>query len=108
MHILLDEQLPRRLTRVLPGHDVQTVQRQGWSGIKNGELLRRASESGFDVFLTSDRNLQFQQNLSRFSIGVIVFIARSNKIEDLLPLVPRVLEAISSIRPGQVQRIGGP
>ena len=108
MRILLDEQLPRRLTRALPGHDVQTVQRQGWSGIKNGELLRRASESGFDVFLTSDWNLQFQQNLSRFSIGVIVFIARSNKIEDLLPLVPRVLEAISSIRPGQVQRIGVP
>jgi hypothetical protein len=105
VRVLLDEQLPRRLTRALPGHDVQTAQRQGWSGVKNGELLRRASESGFDVRLTSDQNLQFQQNLSRFSIGVVVLVAPSNKLEDLLPLVPRMLQILPSVRSGEVHRI---
>ncbi len=105
MRILLDEQLPRRLVRVLGGHDVHTTQRQGWSGIKNGDLLRRASEAGFDVLLTSDQNLRFQQNVSRFSIGVVVLVAPSNKLEDLLPLVPSILQVIASIRPGQVQRV---
>jgi hypothetical protein len=107
VRVLLDEQLPHRLVRALPGHDVRTVQRQGWSGLKNGELLRRASESGIEVLLTSDQNLPFQQNLSRFSLGVIVLVAPSNKIEDLLPLVPSILRVITNIRPGQMQRVSG-
>ena len=65
MRVLLDEQLPRRLVRELTGHDVRTVQQQGWAGLQNGELLRRAADEGFQVFLTGDRNLQFQQNLAR-------------------------------------------
>ena len=105
MRVLLDEQLPRRLVRELTGHDVRTVQQQGWAGLQNGELLRRADDEGFQVFLTGDRNLQFQQNLARARIGVVVLVAPSNKVEDLLPLVPRALEAINASKPGQLERV---
>jgi predicted nuclease of predicted toxin-antitoxin system len=105
VRVLLDEQLPRRLVRELTGHDVRTVQQQGWAGLQNGELLRRADDEGFQVFLTGDRNLQFQQNLARARIGVVVLVAPSNKVEDLLPLVPRALEAINASKPGQLERV---
>jgi len=64
VRVLLDEQLPRRLARELTGHQVRTVHQQGWAGLKNGELLRRAAREGFEVFVTADQNLEFQQNLS--------------------------------------------
>jgi hypothetical protein len=107
VRVLLDEQLPRRLVRELTGHDVRTVQQQGWAGLQNGELLRRAADEGFQVFLTGDRNLQFQQNFARARIGVVVLVATSSKIEDLLPLVPRALEAINASKPGQLERVTG-
>src|SRR5689334_12709486 len=65
VRVLLDEQLPRQLAREFPSHEVRTVQQQGWAGLKNGELLRRAAEAGFEVFVTTDQNLEFQQNLAR-------------------------------------------
>jgi predicted nuclease of predicted toxin-antitoxin system len=105
MRVLLDEQLPRRLARELTGHDVRTVQQVGWSGLKNGELLRRAADEGFKVFLTADLNLQFQQNLARARVAVVVLAASSNKFEDLLPLIPRALEAISRSVAGQVIQV---
>ena len=105
MRVLLDEQLPRPLARELTGHDVRTVGQQGWAGTKNGELLRRALAAGFDVFLTADRSLQFQQNLAKLRLAVVVLIAPSNALEDLLPLVPSALAAISRCRPGQVVRV---
>ena len=107
MRVLLDEQLPRRLVRELTGHDVRTVQQQGWAGFQNGEILRRAADEGFQVFLTGDRNLQFQQNLVRARIDVVILVAPSNKIEDLLPLVPRAIEAINASKPGQLERVTG-
>ena len=107
MRVLLDEQLPRRLVRELTGHDVRTVQQQGWAGFQNGEILRRAADEGFQVFLTGDRNLQFQQNLARARIGIVILVAPSNKIEDLLPLVPRAIEAINASKPGQLERVTG-
>jgi len=73
--------------------------------LTNGELLRRAIEKGFEVFLTGDQSLQFQQNLSRTRLGVVVLSAASNKLEDLLPLVSRALAAISGIEAGQVVRV---
>jgi len=97
VRVLLDEQLPRRLVRELTGHDVRTVQQQGWAGFQNGEILRQAADEGFQVFLTGDRNLQFQQNLVRARIGVVILVAPSNKIEDLLPLLPRALESYPGI-----------
>ena len=106
MRILLDEQIPRHLARELSAHDVRTVQQQGWAGLTNGELPRRAMEHGFDVFVTANQNLEFQQNLGRSSIRTVVLIAPSNALEDLLPLVPRVLVTLNGLQPGQLARIG--
>jgi predicted nuclease of predicted toxin-antitoxin system len=75
MRILLDESLPRTLARELTGHQVQTVQRQGWAGLKNGALLQRAAGE-YDVLITGDRNLEYQQNLTRLQIAVVVLAAR--------------------------------
>jgi hypothetical protein len=61
MRVLLDEQLPRHLAREIAGHEISTVQQCGWAGLQNGELLRVAADAGFDVLVTADRNLQFQQ-----------------------------------------------
>lgn len=78
MRLLLDESLPRQLARHLEGHETQTVQRQGWAGLKNGVLLRAAAAE-FDVFLTGDQNLQFQQNFAGLSLAVIVLVAFNNR-----------------------------
>jgi hypothetical protein len=77
----------------------------GWTAITNGELLRLASEH-FDVFVTVDRNLSFQQNVSAFRVGVVVLQARSNRLTDLRPLVPRVIAAIEQARPGLLAFVG--
>ena len=108
MRILLDEQLPRRFARQLARHQVRTVQQQGWAGLRNGELLRRAAAAGFEIFLTGDQNFQFQQNLLGSPLCAIVLIARSIKIEDLLPLVPSLLEAFRDSQPGEVRQVGAP
>jgi predicted nuclease of predicted toxin-antitoxin system len=105
VRVLLDEQLPRQLAQELTGHDVRTVQQQGWAGLTNGELLRRAPEEGFDVFVTADQNLQFQQNLAKSSLRVLVLVAPSNALEDLLPLVPGLLAAIPKTRASEIMRV---
>ena len=105
MLVLLDEQLPRHLAREIGGHDVSTVQQRGWAGLKNGELLRVAADAGFEVLVTADRNLQFQQNLSQSRLGIILLVAPSNALEDLRPLVPNLLAAIPKCRPGQLLRV---
>ncbi len=99
--MLLDESLPRRLGGVLSGLEVVTVNEAGWSGTKNGELLRLASEH-FDVFLTGDKNLPHQQNLRKISLGVVVVGGYSTKLEDLLPLVPRIREGIERVSGGEL------
>lgn len=104
--ILLDESLPRDLRARLIGHDVETVAGCGWSGIKNGKLLALAA-TRFDVFLTADQNLEFQQNLSTLPIAVFVLIARSNRIESLDPLVPGLLAALGDFTPRTLRRIRG-
>lgn len=105
MRVLLDEQLPRQLARHLSGHDVRTVQQQSWAGLKNGVLLAAAEQAGFSVFITGDRNLEYQQNLTQRTLGVVVLAAASNALEDLLPLVPETLTAIQNVRSGQVLRV---
>ena len=85
MRVLLDEQLPRQLAPYLTGHDVRTTQEQGWAGLKNGELLKQALAGGFEVLITGDQNLEFQQNLKASGLFVLVLVAPSNKLEDLLP-----------------------
>lgn len=106
MRVLLDEQLPRQLAQRLISHDVRTVQQEGWAGLTNGELLRRAVTAGFEAFLTADQSLQFQQNLKGSTLFVVVLRARSNALEDLLPLVPAALAALSRAEPGIIVRIG--
>ena len=99
--ILLDECIDWRLGRHLRPHRVTSVGKAGWSGAKNGRLLRQAAAE-FDVFITVDRNLSFQQNLLSVDLAVIVLCAPSNRLQDLLPLVPRALELVPAIRAGEV------
>ena len=105
MRVLLDEQLPRELAQEISGHDVRTVQQQGWAGLRNGELLQRATDVGFKVFVTADQSLPFQQNLARYSLAVVILVARSNSLRHLLPLVPKLLRVIPIARAGQVERV---
>jgi predicted nuclease of predicted toxin-antitoxin system len=103
MRILLDECLPARLRRDLPGHEVQTVPQAGWASIKNGKLLRLISDSGkFDVFLTMDKNLPRQQRLNNLPFAVVVLRAKSNRFEDTHPLMPEVFRQLAKFQPGHV------
>jgi hypothetical protein len=92
--------MPSALRRQLPGHFVRTVQAMGWSGAKNGALLTLMQQMGFDILLTGDRSLRHQQNLGTFGVAVVVMRAKSNKLDDLIPLIPFVETALSSILPG--------
>jgi hypothetical protein len=105
MRILLDESLPIELRDELPQHDVRSVREMGWSGVKNGNLLSRAIDQ-FDVFLTADQNLEYQQNLNNLPIAVAVLVAKSNRIQSLSPLVPRLLSALEALGPRTLIRIG--
>ena len=105
MRIVIDENLPADLAVELAGHKVTTVSRLGWRGVKNGELLLRA-QGRFDVLLTMDRNLEFQQNLAGTEIAIVLLIARSNRMNDLRPLIPAILLALGTLKPGELRRIG--
>jgi predicted nuclease of predicted toxin-antitoxin system len=105
VRILLDECLPKRLKRDLVGHEARTVPEMGWASKKNGELLALA-EGGFDVFLTVDRNLSFQQDIARFNVAVVVLIAKGNRYSDLWPLMPDLLAVLVGVVPGQLVRVG--
>jgi len=105
MRILLDESLPQELQDELPDHSVTTVRESGWSGLKNGDLLRHAADR-FDVFVTADQNLQFQQNLSKLPIAVLVLVAPSNRMEALRPLLPNLLSTLIALRPRTLVRVG--
>ena len=104
MKILLDECIDRRLARDLQGHTVKTAPQMGWAGIKNGRLLALA-ENEFDVFVTVDRNLSFQQHLPKFKIAVLVLSARSNRLADLQPLVPAMLAIFPTLKAGEAMLI---
>ncbi len=105
MRVLLDENLPVGLAGALQPHDVATVSELGWSGTKNGELLRRTA-GAFDVLITMDRNLRHQQQLAHQPFGVILVRAASNRMRDLVPLVPALLVAIEEVEAGELRRVG--
>lgn len=105
MKLLLDECVDWRLSREIIGHDVKTARQMGWETLKNGELLAMAARE-FDVFVTVDRNLSFQQNLKPLSLAVIVLHARTNRLADLKPLVPFLQGAIEQAPKGAVTSIG--
>ncbi len=104
MKLLLDECLPRKLKQGLVGLEVKTVPEMGWSGINNGNLLLLIG-SMFDVFITIDGNMRYQQNMGGRTFALIVLAAKDNTIETLLPLMKFVLEVLPSIEPGQVVAI---
>ncbi len=106
MRVLLDECVPKRLGRHLVGHTVSTVTHEGWSSQKNGVLLGSMSAAGFEVLVTVDQGLRYQQNVRAFGIAVIVLHSVSNQIEDLLPLVPGILAVLATIRSGDVADVG--
>lgn len=102
MRILLDECVPKDLAPLIIGHEVMTVRRAGLKGTKNGALIGKAAER-FDVFITMDRSLIFQNNLRRLPLSLIVLRARSNRLPDLVPLVPEVIAALMNIRPCELR-----
>lgn len=105
MRVLLDECIDRRFAAEILGHEVRTVPQAGWASFTNGELLALAAGK-FDVFVTVDRNLSFQQHLPRFSIAVVVLRASSNRLADLRPLTPKLLSAIETAKSGEAIWIG--
>lgn len=90
MRVLLDECIDWRLAAEIDGHEVSTVPDMGWAGVKNGQLLTLA-QADFDVFVTVDNNLPYQQNLPKYQIAVVVLRAKGNRLADLQPLVPQLL-----------------
>lgn len=105
MKILLDENLPHDLRHLLPGHHVVTVDYLGLKGLKNGELLRRAADHLFDAILTLDTSIPFTQHARDIPVAVIVIQAASNRIEDLSPLIPSILQALVGLAPRSVVRV---
>jgi len=102
MRLLLDENLDWRLGRSLPGHQVESVPLLGWAGIQNGELLRKAVEARFDVFVTMDSNMVHQQNIGRYAIAVVALRANTNRLADTNPLMPALLTLLPRLKPGSV------
>jgi hypothetical protein len=100
MRILFDENSPADFAALLVGHEASNVHSHGWAGIKNGELLRRA-HGVCDVFVTFDRNLEFQQNIKVLRHGIVAVRSRSNRMIDLTPYIPAILLAASQVGPGR-------
>jgi len=105
MRILLDESLPHDLASLIAGHEVSTVRAQGWSSIKNGKLLALAATK-FDAFITADRNLQFQQNLAKLPIAVVMLAARKNRVQDIEPLLPELAKLLNHLPPRVLRKVG--
>ena len=104
MRILLDENLDWRLEKFLPGHEVKSVPRIGWAGLKNGKLLARAAEN-FDVLVTMDGSMVSQQNLPKLKIAIVALRAPSNRLADTSSLMPKVLALLQTLKPGKVVKV---
>lgn len=98
MRLLLDESVPAKLKLHLPGHAVRTAVEMGWSGVKNGNLLALAG-ANFDAFVTVDKNMPFQQNLSMLPIALVVLDSLSNELHHLLPLLPKLERELAELKP---------
>lgn len=105
MRILLHECVPSRLGRELAGHEIRTVPEMGWASQENGVLLGLA-EGKFDVFLTTDQRISYQQAVPKFAIALVVLVALRNKLEFLLLLLPELRRVLDKVKPGQVYRVG--
>jgi Domain of unknown function (DUF5615) len=105
MRILLDESLPKDLAPLITGHEVTTVSAAGWSSIKNGRLLALAA-TRYGVFLTADRNLEYQQNLATLPIAVVVLFVRRTRIEAIEPVIPELLKLLNHLPPKALRKVG--
>ena len=105
MRILLDESLPKDLALLIAGHEVTTVRAAGWSSVKNGRLLALAATK-FDLFLTADRNLEHQQNLSTLPIAVVVLFVRRTRVQAIEPLIPELLRLLNHLPPKVLRKVG--
>ncbi len=107
MKLLLDECEPRKLKNNLPGHECKTVPEAGLAGKKNGELLSLAEQAGFEVSVTIDRGIEYEQNLATRTLAVIIIHAKSSRLIDLLPHAPAILKLLQSVRSGELAGVGG-
>ena len=103
--VLLDESVPHDLLLHLTGVHAVTVQSLGWTGMKNGVLLRAAREAGFHVLVTVDRRIEYQQNIPKSGLALVVLQARSTRVPDLLPLVPALRAALAEARAGDITHV---
>jgi predicted nuclease of predicted toxin-antitoxin system len=106
MRILLDESVPSRLGALLTGHAAVTVQRRGWASVKNGRLLALAATE-FDVLLTADKGMEYQQNLATLPVSILIVLARSNRIDDFSAVLPAILSALADLPPRTLRKIAG-
>jgi predicted nuclease of predicted toxin-antitoxin system len=106
MKLLLDENMPHRLRQYLPGHEVFTSAFMGWTGVRNGILLSLAAAAGFDVILTLDAGIEYEQNLTNLPCSVIIVRAESNAFEHIQPHLPAILSAIQTLSPKSLLKIG--
>lgn len=104
MRLLLDECVPRRIRRDFVGHSVSTVEEAGFKGLKNGQLLSAAA-GNYDVLVTVDKNIPFQQNLRASNIAILILAAASNRYQDLRTLAPKALDSLRQIKPGETVRV---
>ena len=108
MKLLLDESIPRPLGACFPdSFEIGTVQRMGWAGRTNGELLRLAAKHGFDAFVTADQGIEFQQNLDSLPLPVVVLVATRTRVQELQPLVPRVVDVVTGSMQRRIYRVSG-
>jgi len=105
MRILLDESLPKDLAPLISGHEVTTVRAAGWSSIKNGRLLALAA-TRYDVFVTADRNLEYQQNIATLPIAVGVLFVRRTRVQAIEPVVPELLRLLNHLPPRVLRKVG--
>lgn len=104
MKILLDESVPKALGFELTGHFVRSVQTMGWSGVSNGRLLRLMAEGGFEVLVTCDQNIEYQQSIN-LPVALVVLVAPNNRVSTILGLLPELLAVLQSITAGEIRRL---
>ena len=104
--VLFDEDVPRQLRRDLPEFEIRTVQEEGWSSTKNGDLLR-LSATAFEVFVTADKRLRYQQNIARYSVGVVVIATRDTRLPRLQQVLDELRSAVRNVTPGSVIIVTG-
>lgn len=106
MKLLLDENIPHDLRHFLPGYEVFTVAYLGWSSIENGELLQKAGDQGFDAMITKDSGVEYEQHLATLPVAVVILKSKTNKLDDIRPLLPELMRVLVNLEPKAIVRVG--